>query len=131
MLFRSHFVAQFVEPVYRRWIKLAIAAGAITLPTAIDMSSVDSALFLAPQMPWIDPLREARANTEMEVAGYASAPEIIRRRGQNPDDVLDQESEWQRRRIERGLAMPPETITIKARGLHPVARAGAHDNLED
>lgn len=133
----EHFVAQFVEPIYRRFIGMAIASGQLVLPAGIDMATVVDALFLAPQMPWIDPLKEANAYTVLEEAGHASGPEIIRRRGQNPDDVLEQEAEWQKRRTERGLTYPETKETIRARlmsrpawarGQSQLDQEGAHDD---
>jgi len=41
-------------------------------------------------MPWIDPLKEAMAWTALIDAGLASEVEVIRKRGQNPWDVLEQ-----------------------------------------
>jgi capsid protein len=55
-------------------------------------------------MPWIDPKKEAEGLALMEDNVYMSAPEIIRRRGANPRDVLDQESAWQVKLREWGLS---------------------------
>jgi len=54
-------------------------------------------------MPWIDPVKEAEAWRMLEAAGYASGPEIIRRRGLNPRDVLEQEANWKKLLAERGI----------------------------
>ena len=99
----SEFVSQFVRPVYERLVATAILSGAVTVPPDVDPLSVADALYVPPQMPWIDPLKEAKAWRELEGAGYASGPEIVRRRGQNPRDVLDQEARWRREAAERGL----------------------------
>jgi capsid protein len=45
-------------------------------------------------MPWIDPEAETTSWMRQEGAVYASGPEIIRRRGGNPRDVLAQEERW-------------------------------------
>lgn len=47
-------------------------------------------LYVAPSMPWIDPVKEAVAWLELVQAGFATEVEVIRRRGGNPDDVLAQ-----------------------------------------
>jgi hypothetical protein len=39
----------------------------------------------------------------LERAGYASGPEIIRRRGQNPRDVLEQEANWRQMQADKGF----------------------------
>ena len=54
-------------------------------------------------MPWIDPDKEAKALERLERNVHASGPEIIRRRGQNPRDVLEQEANWRRELKEHGV----------------------------
>ena len=99
----SDFIGGFVQPVWERFVAIARASGAIRVPAGVDLISLDDALFIPPQAPWIDPLKEASAWELLEARGYASAPEIIRRRGQNPIDVLEQQARWLRLCAERGL----------------------------
>jgi capsid protein len=73
------------------------------LPRDIDPLSIGDALYLPPQMPWIDPKKEAEAWATLDENDYASGQEIVRRRGQNPRDVLDQSKRWREMREERGL----------------------------
>lgn len=101
----SEFVGQFVRPTYQRFVRAALTAGLVRIPAGIDPDSLDDALFLAPQMPWIDPLKEAEAWGLLEKQGHASGPEIIRRRGQSPMDVLEQEARWRRLADEKGVAL--------------------------
>jgi lambda family phage portal protein len=101
----SEFIAQFVRPVYQRFISTALAARLIRLPSGLDLDSLDDALYLGPQMPWIDPLKEASAWEKLESNGHASGPEIIRRRGQSPMDVLEQESRWRRLAEQKGVTL--------------------------
>ena len=92
----NEFISQCVRPVYQRFIATAMAARLIRLPAGVESDTLDDALYLGPQMPWIDPMKEAEAWATLESHGHASGPEIIRRRGQNPMDVLEQESRWRR-----------------------------------
>lgn len=101
----SEFISQLVRPVYQRFISTALAARLITVPAGVDPDSLDDALYLGPQMPWIDPVKEAKAWETLEANGHASGPEIIRRRGQNPMDVLEQESRWRRLADEKGVTL--------------------------
>jgi lambda family phage portal protein len=101
----SEFIGQFVRPVYQRFIRTAIAAGLLRVPAGVDPDSLDDALFLPPQMPWIDPLKEASGWEKLEANGHASGPEIIRRRGQSPMDVLEQEARWRRLAEEKGVSL--------------------------
>lgn len=110
---QSEFTGQFVRPVYERFISVAMAARLIKLPSDLRPLSIDDALFIGPQMPWIDPIKEAKAWGELERNGHASGPEIIRRRGQNPIDVLDQESRWREQARDRDLVIAADPANDK------------------
>jgi lambda family phage portal protein len=92
----SEVVKSLVQPVWDTFVQMAVVSGLVKVPADIDPLSLDDALFIGPSMPWIDPWKEAKGNTESERAGYVSGPEIIRKRGSNPRDVLEQEARWRR-----------------------------------
>ena len=83
----------------------AVASGRVKLRPGTPMHTLTDALYLPPVMPWIDPKKEAEAMAVMEENTYMSGPEIIRRRGASPRDVLDQQSQWLRDRERWGI--PP------------------------
>lgn len=99
----EEFTSQFVRPVWERFVRLAVLSGAVKVPADIDEGSLDDALFIAQQMPWIDPKKEADAFETLEANAWMSGPEIIRRRGANPRDVIAQEAKWQRQKKEAGI----------------------------
>lgn len=107
----NEFGARIVYPAYLDFLSAAIASGALELPADLDPRTLDDAILMPPQMPWIDPLKEALAWGELEERGYASGIEIIRRRGLNPRDVIEQEATWRRMRRERGLDETPAPRT--------------------
>lgn len=98
------FAAQFVRPLWERFVALAALSGVIEVPLDLIPGSLDDALFIGQQMPWIDPAKEADSYSTLESRTYMSGPEIIRRRGANPKDVLDQQAKWERQKAEAGLA---------------------------
>jgi lambda family phage portal protein len=102
---QNEFTSQFVRPVYEAFLNAALAAGLILIPATVDANTLDDALFIGPQMPWIDPLKEATAWEKLELNGHASGPEIIRRRGQNPFDVIEQERHWRQQWNDTGLIL--------------------------
>ncbi len=101
----AEFSHQFVQPVYQAFIDTAKAARLLRVPRDVTERSIDDAMYLGPQMPWIDPEKEANAWEVLERNGHASGPEIIRRRGQNPTDLLDQEARWRRLADEKGVKL--------------------------
>lgn len=97
------FISQMVRPIYERFVSMAVASGELVVPRGVPMASLTDALYLAPQMPWIDPRREAESMAIMEENTYMSGPEIIRRGGRNPREVLDQQSAWLERKRAWGI----------------------------
>lgn len=95
------FTAQFVRPVWERFVALALASGLIKAPLELDLTTLDDALFVGQTMPWIDPAKEAQANEILERNCYKSGPEIIRARGGNPRETLTQQASWAREKAER------------------------------
>lgn len=128
-MLQSDWVGQFTAPIYSRFVAAAIASGQLVLPADLDVSTVDDALFLSPQVPWIDPMKEAVAWETLERNGHASGPEIVRRRGRNPRDVIEQEAEWRQQWRDKGESLgvsAPETQATTAARIETV-RAVARD----
>lgn len=93
-LLSDHFIAQFLRPIYRRFVAVAVASGALRLPPSMTVEDASNAVFIPPAIPWVDPEKEANAWRILDEAGYASPQEIIRRRGLDPDEILRQRREW-------------------------------------
>lgn len=87
---------------WRRFVDAAQMEGLITIPGDVDEASVYDPGFTPPALPWIDPMKEAKAWREVISLGVDSRRNIIRQRGRRPDDVD--------REIERdgGIYMAPE-----------------------
>lgn len=107
----DEFVAMFVLPVWERFVRWAVLSGACPLPADLQPDSEDDALFVGQQMPWIDPLKEATSWETLTRAGFASEVEVIRRRGGNPRDVLEQISAWRGETAGHGLVFTSNAAT--------------------
>jgi len=99
----GEFIARVTRPIYEDFVRAVLTERLIRLPAGLDMESVADAIYIGPQMPWIDPKKEAESWAMLEDRAYASGPEIVRRRGANPYDVLDQQGKWQRMKEEAGI----------------------------
>lgn len=84
------FVGQFVQPVWASFVNASTLSGAVPRPRDVVADTEDDALFIAQSMPWIDPAKEAAAYLALVRAGFASEVEVMRKRGVNPRDVLEQ-----------------------------------------
>ncbi|RDH86424.1 MAG: phage portal protein [endosymbiont of Escarpia spicata] len=107
----DEFVGKFVQPVYEDFIQAALLAGQLVIPSDVDPKTVDDALYITPQMPWIDPDKEAKGWERLERNGHASGPEIVRRRGRSPRDVFEQEKVWRRKWREAGEMITADPAT--------------------
>lgn len=99
----SEFIGRVVRPVYERFIAAALASGKLRLPAGVRPETLDDAVYMPPAMPWIDPKKEAEAWGMLEDRCYVSGPEVIRRRGGNPIDTLEQQSRWMREKAAQGI----------------------------
>lgn len=104
----NEFTSAIVRPTWEKFVSLAILSGALKAPQDVVPETIDDAIYVAPQMPWIDPKKEAEAWAAMEEKAYISGPEVIRRRGGNPMDVLDQQARWLREKESAGVTDKPE-----------------------
>lgn len=86
----DEFVGQCVQPVWEMFVIAAHLSGVAPIPRDVVAHTADDALFVAQSMPWIDPLKEAEGWKTLVRAGFASEAEVMRRRGVNPRDVLEQ-----------------------------------------
>ena len=103
------------RPVYEKFVDAAIAGSVKLELSGVDPLTLYDALYIPPAMPWIDPRKEMEADIMSENAVYESAQSIIRRRGRNPSDVLEQEAAWRELLIEKGLnSAGAEGVEIEA-----------------
>ena len=123
----SELIGQFVQPVHEDMVAATQSAGLLRVPADVDPETLGDALYIPPQMPWIDPKKEADAMESLERNVHASGPEIIRRRGQNPRDVMEQEAAWRRALREHELAATaaPNMETDDAEEVGPRTRRRA------
>lgn len=104
----DQFVAQFVRPIWERFVFAAAAAGQIRVTRDIDVQHLADADFRPPPMPWIDPVKEAQALKILVDNKFKSRQQVIRERGGSWDDVLDQWAEENRAAEDRGLSLEPD-----------------------
>jgi lambda family phage portal protein len=98
------FVGQFNRPVTEDFVTTADLSGVARMPRDLKPGSQFDVLYLAPSMPWIDPAKEALAWLTLVQAGFASEVEVIRRRGQSPESMLEQVALWRTKCEDKGLS---------------------------
>ena len=81
------FIDYWSRPVYRSWLRMAIASGVIKVPADVDPLSIYGAIYQGPVMPWINPVHEANAWELLVKAGFADEAEVARARQRNPQEL--------------------------------------------
>ncbi|MBW7896529.1 MAG: phage portal protein [Opitutaceae bacterium] len=104
------FVGQYVQPVWETFVTVADLSGVVPMPRGLKPGTADDAIYIAQAMPWIDPLKEAMGSAALVRGGFASEIEMIRRRGANPHDVLEQIAAFRAEAAELGLAFTTDGL---------------------
>ena len=99
----DEFVGEIIKPVWEAFVEAAHLSGVVRRPSDVREGSHNDALYTAQAMPWIDPLKEAKGLAELVDHGFASEIEVIRRRGGNPKDVLEQIADFRKKADELGV----------------------------
>ncbi|MDH5187349.1 MAG: phage portal protein [Rhodospirillaceae bacterium] len=110
---RDHFVERFCRPTWREFVKVAIAAGLVQIPKETDLTTIDDADFRGPSLPWIDPLKELKANEGLVQAGFKSRSQVIREMSGSPADVTEQIVQERADELDKGLTFTTNTNTAK------------------
>lgn len=97
------FVSRFVQPIWERFVDMAIASGQLKVPAHIRRDSVAQASFRGPKMPWIDPLKEANGIRVLARAGIQSVTQTIAERGGRVQDVFEEIARERELAAELGL----------------------------
>jgi lambda family phage portal protein len=86
---QDYFISHACKPDYKAFVQMAVLGG-LKVPPDVNMDTLFDVACYGTAMPWVDPMKEAKANVEMLNAGLTSHSEVIRRRGGNPTTVFRQ-----------------------------------------
>lgn len=96
---QGYFIDHSCKPDYRHFVNMATLGG-LRIPDNIKLRTLYDVACYGTSMPWIDPVKEAKANEVLLNNNLTSQSEIIRRRGGNPTVVYKQ-IERDRKRMEK------------------------------
>jgi lambda family phage portal protein len=112
----DEFVGMFVQPVWEQFVLAAHLSGVVPMPKGMSIDEANDCLFVGQNMPWIDPLKEAAAWNSLVRDGFASEVEVIRKRGQNPRDVIEQIAEFRKKAKEKELVFSSDAKSTSGNG---------------
>lgn len=110
----DEFVGQQVQPDWEDFVMAAHLSGVVPIPADVEPGTHDDALYVGQSMPWIDPAKEATAWLALVQSGFASEVEVMRKRGVNPRDVLEQIAAHRTEADKRGLVFSSDFANAKA-----------------
>lgn len=108
------YINQFVRPVWQAFVATALQSGAVVAPQDVNLATLDDAEFQTPTIPYIDAQKEANAQVAL-LDNYLSSPQqVIRQRGGNPAETLNQWQRWNAMLAERGIPQAAESAPAPA-----------------
>jgi lambda family phage portal protein len=117
MVLQDWLITSFVQPLYEEWLAVSLLSGAITFEVsgkAIPAERFDkfrnASRFQGKRWQWVDPLKEADANSALIAAGLTSRTRIAAEQGDELEDIIDELAQEKLMMEAAGLSeSPPES----------------------
>ncbi|MCY1699485.1 phage portal protein [Lelliottia sp. SL45] len=106
------FVSRTVRPMYREWLRMYLLSG-VDIPADLDVATLYNATYMAPVMPWIDPVKEGEAWKTQIRGGAATEAEWVRARGGSPRNTKLQRQREVKFNQEHGLVFDTDPANDK------------------
>lgn len=90
----EQFVARVLRPIYADFVRAAVMGGRVRIPKGWALAELTAAVYIRPQMPWIDPLKEVLAMGERVDRGWMADQQAITQSGSDPEEVLRLREDW-------------------------------------
>ena len=132
MVLQDWLITSFVQPLYEEWLAVSLLSGAITFEVsgkAIPAERYDkfrnASRFQGKRWQWVDPLKEAEANSRLLETGLTSRTRLAAEQGDEFEDILDELAQEKLMMEKAGLSAPapvvvtdpeeaPEVVAAKA-----------------
>ena len=94
---RDHFkmiqqfmIDQFVDPIYRAWLEMAITVGRINLPMGKYDLFADQVIYRPRGFAWVDPQKEIQASVTALNNGIVSLQDVHSQYGRDTEEIFEQ-----------------------------------------
>ena len=122
--------AHFYEPIYRDWLPMAILSGALKLPT-VDASRWNDIQFIAPGQEYVEPFKDAQANSLMVAMGLTSRRRLCAERGDVFEEILAEQAEELQMQKDYGVILSLDTRLTATPGAGGTADTNVKPGEED
>ena len=82
------------ERIHSNWLTFALVSGKIGNYTILEFERLNVPFFQGRRWEWVNPLQDEKANTEAINNRTKSPQQIIRERGQDPNEIIKEFKEW-------------------------------------
>ena len=110
-------IPMMLKPIWKWFINYSIAAGELPSRTPYDVE------FTTPKFEAVDPVKEADGDISLVRALGMAPQEFIRRRGFDPDVVLEDHKVWHDQLVSLGLVSDADASQVGKAGANTVAPA--------
>ena len=83
-------IEHFIDPIYKKWLTMAMATGAIPLPITKFDKFADNLVYRARGWNWVDPQREINAHVIGLQNGIITMQDIAANYGRDVEEVFEQ-----------------------------------------
>lgn len=94
---RDHFkmiqqfmIDQFIDPIYRAWLEMAITVGRINLPMGKYDLFADQVIYRPRGFAWVDPAKEINASVTALNNGIVSLQDVHSQYGRDTEEIFEQ-----------------------------------------
>jgi len=94
---RDHFkmvqqfmIDQFIDPVYRAWLEMAITVGRVNLPMGKFDLFADQVIYRPRGFAWVDPAKEINASVTALNNGIVSLQDVHSQYGRDTEEIFEQ-----------------------------------------
>jgi lambda family phage portal protein len=122
------FIESMLEDLYEEWLKMALLMKAIKGPTGMPLpiekfDKFNTATWHGRRWEWVDPAKDATANTEQIAAGLKSRTETANEQGRDIEDVFQQLAHEQELAEQYGITL--SSGITPAKGIEEVEGSGS------
>lgn len=94
---RDHFkmvqqfmIDQFIDPIYRAWLEMAITVGRVSLPMGKYDLFADQVIYRPRGFAWVDPQKEIQASVTALNNGIVSLQDVHSQYGRDTEEIFEQ-----------------------------------------
>jgi lambda family phage portal protein len=115
-LLQGWFIEQFMDPIYRRWLRSALTTSALALPPE-KIKKFEEVVWQPRGWSWVDPLKDQKANAEGVALGVTTRSDIAASQGKDLEEIFQQLQREKALAEQYGLTLTSQQSEEPANGI--------------